>query len=191
MWLTMIPTSTTDGWPTAVATDDGSGDWENAVTLTATTFADDWNGFRVPVVNAATFRQYIHEMALNDPNGLWNADGVREAWIDADGDVMDEMPEDDLIPVWPVLVYDDGENDPDVFHALASDDITGGPLADDNWATLYLIDGWTWETVREDRPARRLTVAGRISPDGVRIVTESRAVRAATLSGAFEMAAEL
>lgn len=184
MYLTMIPANVTTTHPTALALDAST---EEAPTMIATEFAEEWNGFAVPAVTAATLRQYVAERAATDPNGLWRPEGVREAWVDVDGNVLDDEPEDDDVPVWPVLTYDDGEHDePDVWHAVASD--TGAPLADDAWGTLYLIDGWTWERQAVAVPARRVTVAGRISPAGARVVTEDRVTRAATLTEAMAAA---
>jgi len=153
MYSTMIPTPTATTPATRVVTDNGGDDFTDAVTMTATEFAEPWSGGEVPAVTASTLRQYIAEMAANDPNGLWRPEGVAEMVQDVDGALHTpeewDALEDDAVAGWPVLVYDDGErDDPDIFHAVATDN--GAPLADDDFDTLYLIDGWTWMVVTED-----------------------------------------
>ena len=84
------------------------------LTLNAVRLAEPWNGFVVPVVTASEFRRFVSRWAWNDPNGTWNPDGIREG----DG----------------ALIYDDGENEPDVWTVVGMDDGTA----------LYALSGWMW-----------------------------------------------
>ncbi|GAA2185012.1 hypothetical protein GCM10009785_35060 [Brooklawnia cerclae] len=109
--------------------------------------ARSWNGWAVPVTTAQALRDFIAAWAEMDPNGTWRPQGIREAWVNGHGDIVDTMPGDDDVAARPVLIYEDGESDPDVWEAARSR--SGAVLADGEWSTLYVLDGWTWiEVVR-------------------------------------------
>lgn len=84
--------------------------------LHAVRLEGEQDGYAVPVVTAAEFGRFISAWARNDPNGTWRAAGV----LEGDG----------------ALVYDDGENDRDMWSVVGID-VDGAPL--------YALDGWTWE----------------------------------------------
>jgi len=149
---TTAPTTTA---PTRVTVDptmppDTPSPWDGAPTMTVTEFGPTWQTWVTPAVTAATFREWVTAMAAHDPNGPWNPDSIREAWMNGDGDVVDEMPGDQDLAAWPVLVYDDGQPDPTIWHAARAEtdsNVLPMPLGDDDFATLYTLDGWTWITL--------------------------------------------
>lgn len=147
-------TTTTTKAPARVTIDPAThpeGAWDNAPAMTVTEFGPDWNGFACPAVTAATFREWVTAMAAHDTTGPWNPDGIREAWVNGDGNIVDEAPGDDDLAAWPVLVYDRGDGqDPDVWPAAQAEtpgDAIPLPLGDDNFDTLFPLDGWTWTTL--------------------------------------------
>lgn len=151
-------TTTTTTAPTRVTIDpavnpETPNPWDNAPAMTVTEFGPTWNGFACPAVTADTFRQWVTAMKAHDTAGPWNPDGIREAWLNGDGNIVDQMPGDEDLAAWPVLVYDRGDGqDPDVWPAAAASDTPDQIptiLGDDDFNTLYPLDGWTWTTLAD------------------------------------------
>lgn len=82
--------------------------------------AERWNGFVVPIATAGAFREFIAAWQGVDPNGTWEAGGVRTDRRDGR------------------LVYRDSEGNEDSW------DLYG---VTENGEGLYALDGWVWVVV--------------------------------------------